>query len=53
MKLAIVRVRGLIRVNPDTKKALDLLGLRKSNSCVVVEDSPSAGNTNEPAESSI
>ena len=47
MKIAIVRVRGPVRLSPDVRKAFELLGLKKSNSCIVVEDSPHIKNTLE------
>jgi len=40
MKLAVVRVRGPVRVRHDFVKAMELLGLHKSNSCAIVEDTP-------------
>jgi large subunit ribosomal protein L30 len=40
MKLALVRVRGRINVNPKIKRTLELLNLRKPNHCVVIEDTP-------------
>ncbi len=41
MKLAIVRVRGDVRVNQRVRDTLRMLGLNKKNHCAVVEDSPS------------
>jgi len=38
--IAVVRVRGPVGVRHDVKKTLDLLCLRKSNSCVLLEDTP-------------
>ncbi|MBW3019214.1 uL30 family ribosomal protein [Candidatus Woesearchaeota archaeon] len=40
MKLAVIRVRGPIRIRHDFVKAMELLGLINSNNCVIVEDSP-------------
>lgn len=40
MKLAVVRVRGVRKLNPRIKKTLELLGLERPNHCVLVEDSP-------------
>jgi large subunit ribosomal protein L30 len=40
MKLAIVRVRGDVRINSNVRGTFIMLGLRKKNHCVVVEDVP-------------
>jgi large subunit ribosomal protein L30 len=40
MKLVIVRVRGPVRVRHDFVRAMELLGIVKSNSCAIVEDTP-------------
>ncbi len=40
-KLAVVRVRGQVRVRYDVARALEQLNLRKKNHAVVVDDSPS------------
>ncbi len=37
-KIAIIRIRGDIRVNRDTKAALTMLGLARKNTCVVKAD---------------
>lgn len=47
MRIAVVRVRGLVHVRHDVKFALRTLGLLKKNHCVVVEDSPSVKGTIE------
>src|SRR3989338_10072554 len=41
MKIAIVRVRGDVRVGHRVRDTLRMFGLHKKNHCVVVEDSPS------------
>lgn len=41
MKLAIVRVRGLVGVRKEIRRTLEVIGLDKRNSCVVLEDNPS------------
>jgi len=40
MAYAVVRVRGIVNVNPDVKKTLNLLNLTKVNHCVVLEENP-------------
>ena len=40
MRIAIVRVRGSIRLNCQIKDALDMLGLYKQNYCTIFDDSP-------------
>ncbi len=40
MKIAIVRVRGVRKVAPRTRKTLELLRLNRPNHCVLVEDTP-------------
>lgn len=37
-KLAVLLVRGIINTHPDVRKTLDLLRLRKKNSCVVLDN---------------
>lgn len=39
--LAIVRIRSLIDRNPDVRKTVDLLKLRKVNTCVIYPDNES------------
>lgn len=39
-KLAIVLVRGLIGMNYNIKKTIEMLKLHRKNSCVVVPDTP-------------
>lgn len=39
-KIAIVRIRGLVNVNKQKEKTLELLGLYRKNYCVVKEDKP-------------
>ena len=38
MKLAVIRVRGLVHVRHDMKQTLDLMGLKKKNNCTIIED---------------
>ena len=38
MVFAIIRVRGIINVNPDTKRTLELLRLTKVNHCALLEE---------------
>ena len=40
MKFAVVRIRGVRKINPKIKKTMELLMLQKSNHCVIIEDSP-------------
>jgi len=40
MILAVVKVRGHIDANPDVRKTLSLLGLKRANHCVIVPDRP-------------
>lgn len=40
MKLAVLRVRGVRKVAPRIRRALELLRLEKPNHCVVLEDTP-------------
>ena len=39
-KIAIIRVRGEVRVRQDIKDTLSLLHLKRANYCVVVDDTP-------------
>ena len=39
-KLAIVRIRGIRKINPKIKRTLEMLRLNKPNHCVVVNASP-------------
>jgi len=41
MTLAAIRIRGIVNVNPDIKKTLQLLNLTRANHCVILEDNPS------------
>jgi large subunit ribosomal protein L30 len=41
MTYAAVRVRGIINVNPDIKKTMNLLNLTRVNHCVILEENPS------------
>jgi large subunit ribosomal protein L30 len=40
-KLALVLVRGLVRIRTETVATLYTLGLRQSHACVVIDDAPS------------
>ncbi|MBN2478199.1 uL30 family ribosomal protein [Candidatus Micrarchaeota archaeon] len=40
MKIAVVRVRGIRKINPKIKKTLELLSLNTPNHCVIIEDTP-------------
>jgi large subunit ribosomal protein L30 len=40
MTYAVVRVRGIVNVNPDIKKTLQLLNLTRVNHCVILEENP-------------
>jgi len=40
MTYAVVRVRGLININPDIKKTLELLNLTRANHCVLTDENP-------------
>jgi large subunit ribosomal protein L30 len=39
-KLAIIRVRGKVNINPDIKKTFELLKLSAQNTCVIVPSTP-------------
>ncbi len=41
MKIAIVRVRGQVRVRSDIERAFEQLNLRKKHHATIVEESPS------------
>ena len=41
MKIAVLQIRGGFNVNPNHKQSLNLLRLRKKNSCVVLDNTPS------------
>lgn len=41
MKIAVVRVRGQVRVRHDIARALEQLNLRKKHHATIVEESPS------------
>lgn len=40
-KLAIIRIRGPVRVRSDTEDTLTMLNLKKKMNCVVIDDTPS------------
>ncbi len=40
MVLAVVKVRGHIDSNPDVKKTLALLGLNRTNHCILMKENP-------------
>ncbi|MBI4145708.1 uL30 family ribosomal protein [Candidatus Woesearchaeota archaeon] len=40
MKLAVVRVRGDVRIDTEIRDTFEMLNLRQKNHCVVVDDSP-------------
>ena len=41
MTYATVRVRGVVNINPDIKRTLQLLNLTRVNHCVILEEKPS------------
>ncbi len=41
VKLAVVRIRGSVKVRRDINETLRMLGLVRVNHCVVIDDSPS------------
>lgn len=41
VRLAVIRLRGLADTSPEVEKTLDLLRLRRRNTCVIVEAKPS------------
>ncbi len=53
MRVAIVRIKGPVRTDPDTKKTLELLSLKKRNSCVVKELTNNLKGMLEKAKHSI
>lgn len=40
MKVAIVRIRGIVKVRSDIAETMSLLGLKRTNACVVLELNP-------------
>jgi len=40
MKLAVLRVRGIRKIDPKIQKTFELLRLEKPNHCVLIDDSP-------------
>ncbi|MEK6916111.1 MAG: uL30 family ribosomal protein [Nanoarchaeota archaeon] len=40
-KIAVVRIRGDVKLSPDVRKTFELLNLHNKNYCVVVEKNPS------------
>ncbi len=40
-KLAIIRIRGIPKIKATISDTMDMLGLMKKHTCVVLEDSPS------------
>ena len=40
MKVAIVRIRGIVKVRSDIAETMNLLGLKRTNACVVLELNP-------------
>lgn len=40
-KVAIIRIRGLTKVRSTISDTMDMFGLKKKHTCVVLEDSPS------------
>ena len=40
MAYAAVRLRGLVNVNPDIRKTLELLNLTRVNHCVLIQKNP-------------
>lgn len=38
---AVVRIRGEIKINKDIKDTLNMLNLKKANTCVLLENNPS------------
>ena len=41
MTYAAVRVRGVVNINPDIKRTMQLLNLTRANHCVLLEEKPS------------
>jgi large subunit ribosomal protein L30 len=40
-KIAVIRIRGAVKLNKEIKDTFDMLKLYKQNFCVVLDDSPS------------
>ena len=40
VKIAIIRIRGLCKVRGDITSAMDMIGLKKKNTCVIVTETP-------------
>jgi len=40
MTYAAIRVRGIVNINPQIKKTLQLLNLTRANHCVILEEKP-------------
>src|SRR3989344_8311030 len=51
--IAAIRIRGGVHLKPDTKKTLELLGLGKNNSMVLVADRPETRGMLSKAQSFI
>lgn len=45
MKVAVIQIRGGIHLNQQFKDSLNLLRLRKKNTCIVLESTPSSMGT--------
>lgn len=41
MTYAAVRIRGIININPDIKKTMELMNLTRANHCVILDEQPS------------
>ena len=50
-KLAVIRIRGPVKVRNDIEKAMQLLLLTKVNHCRIAEDTPSIRGTLQKIES--
>jgi len=42
MRIAVIRIRGLVRIKKEIEDTLTMLRLKKKNSCVILENNPSS-----------
>ncbi len=53
MKLAVVRIRGDVRIPTPVRDTLIMLGLKQKNHCVIVDDAPNVKGMLERAKECI
>ena len=52
-KIAIIRIRGPVKVNRDIEETLNFLKLQKKNSCRIIEETPSIKGMIEKVKSYV